>query len=112
MDMGNLPPLWLDHVNIPTQDPEVLAQWYADRLGIERRGTMVIGPGISLVFKKAAPLKAGEAFHFGFRVENKSAVESWAEHLGVAVAFDENDFFAARVADPDGNVFEVYWDKY
>ena len=112
MDMGPLPPLWLDHVNIPTHDPEVLAQWYADRLGIERRGTVVIGPGISLVFNKAPPLKAGDAFHFGFRVENKSAVETWAEHLGVAVAFDEHDFFAARVTDPDGNVFEVYWDKY
>ncbi|MEQ1865785.1 MAG: VOC family protein [Micropepsaceae bacterium] len=112
MDMGTLPPLWLDHVNIPTHDPEVLAQWYADRLGIERRGTVVIGPGISLVFNKAPPLKAGDAFHFGFRVENKSAVETWAEHLGVAVAFDEHDFFAARVTDPDGNVFEVYWDKY
>ena len=111
MDMSTLPPLWLDHINIPAQDPEVLAQWYADRLGIERRGNMVVGPGISIFFKKGPPLKAGDAFHFGFRVENKSAVETWAEHLGVAIAFDEHDFFAARVTDPDGNVFEVYWDK-
>ena len=111
MDMSHLPPLWLDHINIPSQDPEVLAQWYADRLGLERKDTMVSGPGISIFFKKGAPLKAGDAFHFGFRVETKSNVEAWAEHLGVAVAFDEDDFFAARVTDPDGNVFEVYWDK-
>lgn len=113
MDMTTLPPLWLDHVNIPSMDPEVLAQWYADRLGIELRGrTNVIGPGISLFFTKGAPLKAGDAFHFGFRVENKSAVETWATHLGVAVSFDEHDFFAARINDPDGNIFEIYWDKY
>ena len=51
-------------------------------------------------------------FHFGFRVETKSNVEAWAEALGVSIAFDEDDFFAARVQDPDGNIFEVYWDKY
>ena len=39
--MSNLPPLWLDHINIPARDPEVLAQWYAQRLGIERKGTHV-----------------------------------------------------------------------
>ena len=111
MDMTNLPPLWLDHVNIPAQDPEVLAQWYADRLGLERRGAMVVGPGISIFFNKGAPLRAGDAFHFGFRVETKANVEKWAEHLGVSIAFDEDDFFAARVIDPDGNVFEIYWDK-
>jgi catechol-2,3-dioxygenase len=38
-------------------------------------------------------------------------VEVWAAHLGVPVAFDENDFFAARIVDPEGNVFEIYWDK-
>jgi len=111
MDMGRLPPLWLDHVNVPSQDPELLAQWYAERLKLERRGAMVYGPGISIFFKKGAPLKAGEAFHFGFRVETKSNVEQWAEHFGVPIAFDEDDFFAARVVDPDGNVFEIYWDK-
>jgi catechol-2,3-dioxygenase len=109
--MSSLPPLWLDHLNIPSQDPELLAQWYAQRLGIERKGTHVIGPGISLFFKKGAPLNAGDAFHFGFRVETKSNVEAWAEALGVSVAFDEDDFFAARIKDPDGNIFEVYWDK-
>jgi len=108
--MNMLPPLWLDHVNIPTADPEVLAQWYADRLGIERKGAMVVGPGVSIVFKKGQPLNAGNAFHFGFRVETKSAVEVWAEHLNVPIAIDEDDFFAARVKDPDGNLFEVYWD--
>lgn len=109
--MKTLPPIWLDHINIPSQDPEVLAQWYADRLSLQRRGTMVTGPGISIFFKKGAPLKAGDAFHFGFRAETKSDVATWAEAMGVAIAFDEDDFFAARINDPDGNVFEIYWDK-
>ena len=111
MDLEALPPLWLDHLNIPAQDPEVLAQCYADRLGLECRGTMVIGPGISIFFRKGAPLKAGDNFHFGFRVETKSAVDVWARHLGIAIAFDEDDFFATRLTDPEGNVFEIYWDK-
>jgi hypothetical protein len=109
--MNTLPALWLDHLNIPTNDPDVLCQWYADRLNLESRGNVLIGPGISIFFKKGTPLNAGDAFHFGFRVESKSAVEAWAQHLGVAVAFDEHDFFAARITDPDGNVFEIYWDQ-
>lgn len=109
--MRTLPALWLDHLNIPTNDPEVLAQWYADRLNLECRGNILVGPGISIFFKKGEPLRAGDAFHFGFRVETKSAVEAWAAHLGVPVAFDEHDFFAARIMDPDGNIFEIYWDK-
>jgi catechol 2,3-dioxygenase-like lactoylglutathione lyase family enzyme len=109
--MKPLPPIWLDHVNIPAHDPELLAQWYADRLNLERRGEMVTGPGISIFFKKGAPLKVGDAFHFGLRAETKADVAAWADALGVPIAFDEDDFFAARITDPDGNVFEVYWDK-
>ncbi len=109
--MNTLPALWLDHLNIPTNDPEVLAQWYAERLNLECRGNVLVGPGISIFFKKGNPLQAGDAFHFGFRVESKSAVEAWAQHLGVPVAFDEHNFFAARIADPDGNIFEIYWDE-
>lgn len=109
--MSTLPPLWLDHINIPSRDPETLAQWYAQRMSLERRDTMVYGPGISIFFRKGTPLNAGENFHFGFRVETKAAVEAWAEHLSVAIAFDEDDFFAARITDPEGNLFEIYWDK-
>jgi catechol-2,3-dioxygenase len=111
MDLDGLPPLWLDHLNIPAEDPELLAQWYAERMGLQRKGAQVIGPGISIVFRKGEPLKVGDNFHFGFRVETKSAVEHWARHLGAAIAFDEEDFFATRITDPDGNVFEVYWDR-
>lgn len=109
--MSTLPPLWLDHINIPSKDPEVLAQWYAQRMRLDRRDTMVYGPGISMFFKKGTPLNVGDAFHFGFRVENKAAVEAWAEALNVAIAYDEDDFFAARITDPEGNLFEIYWDK-
>ena len=109
--MSTLPAIWLDHLNLPASDPEGMAQWYASRLGLERRGSNVIGPGITLYFKKGMPLREGDRFHFGFRVENRSAVETWAQHLGVAIAFDEDDFFAARVTDPEGNTFEIYWNK-
>ena len=109
--MSTLPAIWLDHVNLPANDPEGLAQWYAQRLGLERKGANVVGPGITLYFRKGMPLQAGERFHFGFRVESRSAVDAWAQHLGVAIAFDEDDFFAARLTDPEGNTFEIYWNK-
>ena len=109
--MSTLPAIWLDHLNLPAEDPEGLAQWYAKRLGLQQRGSNVTGPGITLYFTKGMPLRANDRFHFGFRVENRSAVERWAEHLGVAIAYDEEDFFAARMADPEGNTFEIYWNK-
>lgn len=111
MTMSLLPALWLDHISIPTQDPDVLAQWYADRLNLEVRGNRLVGPGISIFFTKGAPLRAGDTFHFGFRVESRAAVEAWATHLGVPVAFQGEDYFAARIKDPDGNIFEIYCDR-
>jgi catechol-2,3-dioxygenase len=110
--MSTLPAIWLDHVNLPASDPEGLAQWYSGRLGLQRKGASVFGPGITLNFKKGMPLQAGDRFHFGLRVESRSAVDTWAQHLGVAIAFDEDDFFAARLTDPEGNLFEIYWDKH
>jgi catechol-2,3-dioxygenase len=111
MRPDTLPAIWLDHLNLPASDPEMLARWYADRLNLDVKGHIAYGPGISLFFHKGLPLKAGDAIHFGFRVETRSSVEAWADHLGVPVSFDEENFFAARVTDPDGNVFEIYWDE-
>lgn len=109
--MSTLPAIWLDHLNLPAADPEGLAQWYAQRLGLEQRGPNVVGPGIALYFATGMPLRQGDRFHFGFRVESRAAVEAWSQHLGVAIAFDEDDFFAARLSDPEGNTFEIYWNK-
>jgi catechol-2,3-dioxygenase len=109
--MTTLPAIWLDHLNLPAHDPEILAQWYAERLGLDHKGDKAVGPGITLYFTKGTPLRQGDRFHFGFRVESRAAVDTWAQHLGVAIAFDEDDFFAARVSDPEGNTFEIYWNK-
>jgi len=109
--MSTLPALWLDHLNLPASDPELLAQWYSQRLGLEQHGNRAIGPGITLFFTRGIPLRQGDRFHFGFRVESRSAVEAWAQHLGVAIAYEEEDFFAARLSDPEGNTFEIYWNK-
>ena len=109
--MSTLPAIWLDHLNLPAHDPEILAQWYSQRLGLEQRGARAIGPGITLYFSKGIPLPPANRFHFGFRVESRSAVDAWAQHLGVAITFDEDDFFSARMSDPEGNTFEIYWNK-
>lgn len=109
--MHAMPAIWLDHINLPARDPVRLASWYALKLGLETTEHGVKGPGILINFSQGEPLNAGTRLHFGFRVESKADVAAWADHLNVPIAFDEHDFFAARVTDPDGNLFEIYWDK-
>jgi len=107
--MSTLPAIWLDHLNLPAQDPELLAQWYAQRLGPRAAGRHRRRTGDHTLLHQGHALRQGDRFHFGFRVENRSAVDAWAQHLGVAIAFDGRPiFFAARMSDPEGNTFEIY----
>jgi catechol 2,3-dioxygenase-like lactoylglutathione lyase family enzyme len=103
------PRLTLDHVNLPARDPEKLAHWYGQTLGFKATPHAVVGPGVTLFFSRGEPLARGKGFHFGFRVEDRDAVRSWSEKLGAPIAFDESDFFAIRIDDPEGNLFEIYW---
>ena len=36
--MGDVPPLALNHVNLPARDPQALRQWYVENLGFVRSG--------------------------------------------------------------------------
>jgi catechol 2,3-dioxygenase-like lactoylglutathione lyase family enzyme len=110
--MTSLPAIWLDHVNLPAKDPERLCAWYATKLGLQTDGNIVRGPGIAIAFTKGTPVSPECKLHFGLRAESHADVEAWAQHFGVGISIRENDFFAARVTDPEGNVFEIYWDKH
>lgn len=106
----SLPRLALDHLNLPSRDPEKLARWYGETFGLKVDAGTAMGPGITLFFTKGEPLARGQAFHFGFRVANRDDVRMWSERLKRPIAFDEADFFAVRVEDPEGNLFEIYWE--
>ncbi|HAH10234.1 MAG TPA: hypothetical protein DCL48_09045 [Alphaproteobacteria bacterium] len=109
--MTTLPAIWLDHINLPARDPERLCAWYATKLGLRAQDNIAYAPGITIAFSRGEPLPAGNLLHFGLRAESRSAVETWAQHFGVGIAFDEAAYFSARITDPEGNLFEIYWDK-
>lgn len=104
-----LPRLTLDHINLPARDPDGLAAWYAKTFGFTCKERFVTAPGVLIFFSAAAPLSRKD-FHFGFRVESREAVRAWSEALGKPMAFEDDDFFAVRIEDPEGNLFEIYWD--
>ena len=110
--MTSLPSIWLDHINLPARDPERLCAWYATKLGLRAGDNIAYGPGITIAFQKGDQLPKGNVLHFGLRAESRGDVEVWANHFGVGVAFDQKDFFSARITDPEGNLFEIYWDKH
>lgn len=109
--MTSMPSIWLDHVNLPARDPERLCAWYATKLGLQVADNIVRGPGITIAFILGEPIPSNSKLHFGLRAECKADVETWAQHFGVGIAFDEHDYFSARITDPEGNLFEIYWDK-
>jgi GNAT superfamily N-acetyltransferase len=104
--------LRLAHVNLPARDPERLARWYADAFGFEARGGFAFAPGSLLVFERGEPARARANSHFGFAVESADAVADWARRFEPLLAPLEIEagYAGFKAADPEGNVFEVYWE--
>ena len=98
-----------NHVNIPARDPEGLARWYGELLGAAVKGSSVRGEGWLVNFTADGPLNAPESFHTGFRVETKDAARAYLSREGAKLEFDQQDFFAVRLNDPEGNLLEIYW---
>lgn len=103
--------LRLTHINLSAWDPEALAQWYAQVLGLQRNGTFVGGSGVLIAFESGEQQTHGNNSHFGFEVDSQAAVRTWAERLGAPDALLMEDGHASfKVRDPEGNMFEIYWD--
>jgi catechol 2,3-dioxygenase-like lactoylglutathione lyase family enzyme len=107
-----LPPLALNHLNLPARDPEAQARWYVERLGFRRNGRFLWSGGTLLVFVPGEVVGSG-AMHFGFRVASRADLDAWVVALrgrGVEVPAVEGDeaYATTRVVDPEGNEIELF----
>jgi catechol 2,3-dioxygenase-like lactoylglutathione lyase family enzyme len=110
----SLPPLALNHLNLPARDPVALRRWYVDTLGFRANGPFLWSAGTLLVFARGEPLPGGD-FHLGFRVGSLADLEGWVARLrgaGVAVGDVEGDaaYSTARLLDPEGNEIELFYE--
>lgn len=99
--------LQLEHLNLPARDPEGLARWYAERLGLQDDGHRVRGPGVLIVFQRGEPVGRASELHVGFRVPSRAALEQWAEKFS-GQPTSGTEFVAFRTHDPEGNCIEFY----
>lgn len=100
----------LDHINLPARKPAWLAEWYAEMFGFRARDGFVLGAGVVLVFETGEPLLYKGRVQFGFRCESRQQVEFWASKLEVPVE-NESIYCGFKATDPEGYVFEVYWEE-
>ncbi|MFT5209651.1 MAG: catechol-2,3-dioxygenase [Flavobacterium sp.] len=107
--MTSKPDIRLDHINLLATNPEWLADWYAENFGFQAKDGFVFGPGTLLVFEKGEPLDYKGNVHFGFRCGERDSVVSWADKFSASL--EQDDVYCAfKTKDPEGNVFEVYWE--
>jgi catechol 2,3-dioxygenase-like lactoylglutathione lyase family enzyme len=109
-----LPPLALNHVNLPARDPKALARWYVKKLGFVANGRFLWSAGTLLVFVKGTPLRSGSV-HVGFRTRSVPVLRRWVAALrkrGVEVSDIEGDatYSFTRIHDPEGNEIELFFE--
>jgi len=107
--MAEVPQLVLDHINLPAKKPEWLADWYAENFGFKSKDGFVFAPGVLLVFEQGNPANYEGNTHFGFRSRSRDAVADWAQKLDAALTEGPN-YCGFKTKDPEGNVFEIYWE--
>ncbi len=107
--MADAPDIRLDHINLPAERPDWLADWYAETFGFRSQNGFVIGPGTLIVFVQGTPIDYGDKAHFGFRCTSRDKVTEWAQRLDASVDEEEN-YYGFKARDPEGNHFEVYWE--
>ena len=104
----------------PSPDPDALARWYAQHLGIDEVPTSYDGVAWSqragtTVF---APMEASEEFFSGpngfilnLRVSDLDAMVAQLRAAGIPVVVDEEEYpngVFASLADPDGNPIQLW----
>jgi catechol-2,3-dioxygenase len=99
--------LSLDHLNMPAQDPEKLASWYGEHLGLQVNGRTARGPGVLLVFQKGEPVNRAPEFHVGLRVPSTAILNEWAKKFNQSLT-PGPEFTTFRIFDPESNCIEFY----
>ena len=86
--------LSFDHVHVISQEPQVSANWYVDKLGgaIVKSGTVHNAPQIYVSFGGPMVIVRGE--RPGEAVKDKSNLEWGADHFGLQVKGDFDAFCA------------------
>lgn len=117
----------IDHIALTVRDLPVMADFYANALGLTRLGgdgaAERLGAGdrtlLELRHDPAAtprdPRQAG-LFHTAFLLPARSDLAEWLRHAadtGVALtgASDHGVSEALYLDDPEGNGIEIYWDR-
>jgi predicted enzyme related to lactoylglutathione lyase len=105
---------------IAARDPEALARWYRDRLGLRMvagpNGTLLsVPPGVpeGLALRSfALPGSRPATVGLTFRVRALDALVAQLQRAGVRVEMDADDYphgVFARLSDPEGNAV-VLWE--
>jgi catechol-2,3-dioxygenase len=99
--------LQLDHLNLPARDPEGLARWYAQTLGLTADAHRVRGQGVLIAFQKGEPVNRAPELHVGFRVSSMAVLTEWSTKLGGTLKMGP-EFNSFQIPDPEGNCVELY----
>ena len=97
----------LEHINIPSKDPEGLARWYADTFGLRADGKKACGDAVLIVFQTGEPLQRGPELHFGLRLSTNRELSEWAGKFDAKITAGQ-EYNAFRTFDPEGNCIELY----
>ena len=106
------------------RDPEALARWYSECLGIDpvpqdydaKVWTQSSGPTVFAPFPETSDHfgDPGKVWMLNFRVRDLAAMVAWLRQKGVAVTVDPqiypNGIFA-RLIDPEGNPVELWQEQ-
>jgi predicted enzyme related to lactoylglutathione lyase len=103
------------------KEPKVLAQWYADHLGITLTPTdygvepwqQAAGPTVFAPFAATTKYfgRAEQAFMLNFRVRSLDAMVAQLRRGGITVEVDPETYpngLFARLADPEGNPIQLW----
>ena len=103
----------------PAQDPEALASWYAERLGVApppatdqgEPWSQEAGPTAFAPAQAEAEHLSGRAWAINFRVRDLDAMVEQLRRSGVEVRVNEEVYSFGRfaeLADPEGNPIQLW----
>ena len=117
-------PMRLNHLHLHVADLDRASTFWCDALGLargRRAGDVQFlndDAGFDLaLYEEADPVALPEPLHVGFRLGSVMEVEQLHDRLlrrGLELAeplTEEADMVWFRVADPDGHLVEIYWER-